>query len=364
MKRRVLFIVNGLGLGNSTRCHAVIECLRDMNVDVDVLTSGNGLWYFKNRPEIAALYEMDSLRYVSRKGRLSVWATLLSVPAQLGLLWRKRRRAIEIVRATRPDAVIIDSEYIFFRARILGVPVLALNNADVVCRVFKMAETDVPVSVKAQFYLVEKLDRLYHRLVPVFSLSPCLDERFLSGGKRVESIGPIVRPDLIGGQGAVQANAGGIVIMLSGSVFGTNVSFRKERYPVRIDVIGRTAPEGWTERDDVVFHGRCRDVSAIVRSARLVVVNGGFSAVSEMFCLQKPMLVVPVPRHAEQWLNAYMIKTLGVGDIIAEDEIDRAMLESLARGDEFCDAYSKLVSVPEGAQQAAQRILSFIEKKQ
>ena len=48
MNRRILFLINGLGLGNSTRCLAVIEKLIEKNCEVSVITSGNGEWFFQN----------------------------------------------------------------------------------------------------------------------------------------------------------------------------------------------------------------------------------------------------------------------------------------------------------------------------
>ena len=53
--------VNGLGLGNSTRCHAVMQCLAAAGCRIHVLTSGNGLSYFQNRDGIESLSEMESL---------------------------------------------------------------------------------------------------------------------------------------------------------------------------------------------------------------------------------------------------------------------------------------------------------------
>ena len=76
MPIRVLFLVNGLGLGNSTRCHAVIDRLHSRGVKVDVITAANGLWYFDGRPEIDSLNEMEALTYGQRGGRLSVLKTL------------------------------------------------------------------------------------------------------------------------------------------------------------------------------------------------------------------------------------------------------------------------------------------------
>ena len=77
--------------------------------------------------------------------------------------------------------------------------------------------------------------------------------------------------------------------------------------------------------------------------------------------MRKPMLVVPVPNHAEQWLNARMIKHLGVGDIIAEEDLEAAILPALSRIEEFRASYEHLPAPEDGAQQAAERIMALAE---
>ena len=83
---KLLFIVNGLGLGNSTRCDAIITRLIKRGLDIDVLTSGNGLQYFKERPDISNLFEFESFYYASKHGELSGWRTILSLPNFLRIL--------------------------------------------------------------------------------------------------------------------------------------------------------------------------------------------------------------------------------------------------------------------------------------
>lgn len=43
-KTVILFAVNGLGMGNSTRCHVVIQRLA-ADAEVHVITSGNRLFF-------------------------------------------------------------------------------------------------------------------------------------------------------------------------------------------------------------------------------------------------------------------------------------------------------------------------------
>ena len=56
----ILFLINGLGMGNSTRCHAIMQALAPRGHRLHVLTSGNGLTYFGDKPEVASLTAMEA----------------------------------------------------------------------------------------------------------------------------------------------------------------------------------------------------------------------------------------------------------------------------------------------------------------
>jgi uncharacterized protein (TIGR00661 family) len=112
-----------------------------------------------------------------------------------------------------------------------------------------------------------------------------------------------------------------------------------------------------------VFHGRVRDNTEIVRAADLMLVNGGFSAVSEAFALQKPMVVLPIPNHSEQWVNGKTIEQLGVGFMAREDDIEGAMLRAIADIDTLRAGYGRLPVMPDGAATAADLVVGLIKKK-
>ena len=92
----------------------------------------------------------------------------------------------------------------------------------------------------------------------------------------------------------------------------------------------------------------------------MAVINGGFSTVSEAFVKQKPMVVIPVPGHAEQWINARTIENLDVGMIAGEDELEQAMMNAYSRIKMFRDAYQTFPPLRSGAHEAAKLILDFI----
>lgn len=357
MTVRILFLVNGLGLGNSTRCHAVIQHLAAAGAEIEVVTSDNGLWFFEGKPDVVRVTPIPSLRYGSDQGRISILRTL----GQAGQMWRVLRQAestlSEVIARFRPQAVVADSVYALGPVRRAGLPLAALNNADMVVR--GMAKFgDRPACLLPQFLFVEMGDYLHHRIRPDLVISPRLDPTDTAATARLRPVGPIVRREC-----RSVAHDGGpprrVAIMLSGSVFGSPVTLRRRHGDLRIDVIGRPAPAAIPPNDGVAYHGKLRDSLSLLQQADLLVVNGGFSAVSEALVLQKPMVVIPVPRHAEQWINGRTIRHLGVGLIGSEDRLEEAMEEALQRIGDLRTAYDALPLPRNGAAQAADLILGL-----
>jgi len=357
---KILFFTSGLGLGNSTRCHAVIERLHTAGARVEVVTSGNGLWYFSDKPEVSDIHEVKSLAYGSKDGAISIARTFSSVGEMLSIFRSNARLLGSLLDRISPDVVVTDSDYNFVPIKRRNIPMAALNNADVVWHSYFNFENR-PSSIRPQFYGVEMLDYWFHKIVPDLVVSPSLDPDIKQDGGNIVRVGPIVRE----GYEATVRNgpAQRAVVMLSGSVFGTPVNFDRTQYPVAIDVIGREAPEGWSGGPDVTFHGKITDTYPLLKQADVVVVNGGFSAVSEMFWMKKPLVVVPVPNHAEQWVNAKTIEHLRVGMIATQSNYQDVMLEAIARLDGFRAAYEALPQAQDGAKQAAVAIARLAKQR-
>ena len=153
-----LFIINGLGFGNSTRCHAVIERLAASGCRVHVLTSGNGLAYFEGKSCIDSLHSMESFYYSSSNGGISGWATLKSVASLARIARAKRNRLVKLLDVLNPDVAVIDSEYAISPLRRRGVPIIAINNSEVV--VTRISETPAHGARNQEPFLVRRIFRL------------------------------------------------------------------------------------------------------------------------------------------------------------------------------------------------------------
>jgi UDP-N-acetylglucosamine:LPS N-acetylglucosamine transferase len=354
---KALFVINGLGLGNSTRCHSVIQQLQNRGVDVKIATSGNGIWYFRDRMDVSNITELCSLHYGSAKGKISIGRTLLSVPAMLKVLRDNAALLRSVLDREKPDVVVTDSEYSFIPMKRKGIPIIALNNSDVVVDSYTRF-SPLPRSVRAQYHAVEKSDFMYHRRIPDSVISPCLEPEREGIHPKFSRVGPVVRSECL--QLAENAPSGRVVIMLSGSVFGSPVRLRRSDYPFEIDILGRDAPENYEKQSGITYHSRVAESWKFLATADLVVINGGFSAVSEAFAMRKPMVVIPVPRHAEQWVNGETIRRLGVGMVADEENLEEALNVAVGKIDDFRSGYDRLPPIPDGAAQAADEIVSFV----
>jgi hypothetical protein len=145
-----------------------------------------------------------------------------------------------------------------------------------------------------------------------------------------------------------------VLFMLSGSVHASNISFSGRPLPFNIEVVGRPGQS----QGRVTFHGRRMNNLDLLARADALVINGGYSAVSEAFALRKLCFVVPVPGHAEQFVNASLVQDLGLGFSTTEELVLDQLLAMHQR-----NQWDALKPMPadidiDGARQAAKIILA------
>jgi UDP:flavonoid glycosyltransferase YjiC (YdhE family) len=337
-----------------------MQRLAERGAEIQIVTSGNGLWYFRSVPNIAKLHEVESLYYGVKDGRINITRTLQAVSDFAAILRRNARKIDAILTDWRPDVAVSDSVYTYRPFKHRGIPFVALNNADVVHMAYRRY-ADRPRSVQAQFWCVEESDYLFHRMVPDLVISPMLDPSLGEVGGNVRRVGPIVRQGF--SPSAARSPVRCVLVMLSGSRFGSPVIFDRIDWPFEIEVVGRPAPPNWDGGGRIRFHGKLLDNRALVEKADMVVVNGGFSAVSESFSMRKPLVVIPVPNHAEQWINARTIEHLGVGMSAQEADLENAMACAAQQVERFHEGYRRLGEIPDGAAQAAKLIMSMVTSR-
>ena len=362
MKKPVcLFMINGLGMGNSTRCYALIQKLAPM-AEIHVFTSGNGVMFHKDKEEVSSITESEAYFYAAKDGGISVMGTLASTWGLYQIFKRKSRQLENLIDKLKPDVVILDSEYSVFPVRRRKIPIIALNNSDVVVNEY-LARDDLPSSVRSQFWLVEFSDYQFHKTFVDMAISPSLKEDTPRSPK-FHRVGAMVREPFMEIAKTSRETpfksprqAKRVVFMLSGSIFASNITGAFSELPYEVEVVGR---EG-VSQGNVTYHGKVANSVDILKKADILVINGGFLAVSEAAALRKPAFVIPVPNHAEQVVNAYMLRDTGIGYVTSESTVI-GQLKELYEKDRWEGLKDEPLQVNfNGSVQAAEAVMSFLK---
>lgn len=360
--KRILFIVNGLGMGNSTRCHAIIEILHYRGYAIDVVTSGNGMDYFRHHiSSISDLIEIKSLFYKKYKGKLSIGRTILSIPVLAFLYIQNIYVLYKTFKNKSYDAVVIDSDYTILLLRIMfNIPVFAINNADVVVREMKKLGK-IPRKILMQF-LVEKMDYWFHRVFVDFVLSPTIILEWNNHAHdKIHHFPPFIRSGLTVTTGINKVH--NILIMLSGSQFSTDVRFIENRPNIpnmTITVMGRSG----SSSEEVKYLGKLYNNKSYLNRADILIINAGFSAVSEAVLLRKPCVIIPIDHHAEQYVNAHTMEKEGYALVANIDNVWQKTTELISNYNQVKQALDKKALPLNGHWLAADMIDEKINCKQ
>lgn len=313
-KSSVLFVVSGVGLGNSTRCLSIIEVLSSKGIECDVATFGIGMEFFKNLKLIRDLIALEPIRY--QKFGIFSLLTLGFQFAKISLL--NELKIFSVVRKKRPTIIVYDSTYGFFPRIFLDSTILTVNNSNQILREV-LKRKNLPRSKWAHFFLVETLDSIFQRIVPNWVLSPWpLPSKENSKSSRIKSISPIVRDQIkesIKTQKPLR-----IATVTTGSGLNKDLTRFSEDIAVLLNGTLLQKPPPPEE---------LRNNTEFLNQADLIITNGGFSSISEGLKRKVPLIVVPLSGHSEQWINARLIEELDWGIHVEEDDLPHLDLGNL-----------------------------------
>jgi uncharacterized protein (TIGR00661 family) len=205
-----------------------------------------------------------------------------------------------------PDAVITDFDsFAHAIGKILDVPTISVDHQHVFDRFEHPARVAARLSSRraVRAFVSAKTARCDAYVVTSFFFPPERERNttptFL--------VGPIVRPEL---ERVTPTNGEHVLVYQTTSGDPRLVdALRSVRARFVVYGLGRSETIGNVELRAFDEVGFVRDLA----SARAVMANGGFTAISEAVYLGKPILSVPVRGQPEQEMNAAWVDELGVG---------------------------------------------------
>ena len=327
-----LFLITGVGLGNATRCHALMEEL-SADCALELMASGNAYHYF-NRLGKWPPGQLEQLPY------------RLSGELMRNFL-RNRKTVHQKIKDKKFDFIVMDSEYSLAGSRVEPT-IFSVNSARGTNR-----ETAPLISRKnLPQFAVEQADVLMQKLMPDFIIRPdWVPESHLSGN--IFTVPPLVRRGLR--SHTVNPGTLTIGIMLSGSATSSDfIAFRSAAgiSGARFIQLGGMpdVPENFSweapESASVDFLTRID----------MLVTNAGHTTLSEAFAAHIPTLSLPLPGHFEQTVNAHAFREKGFGDTCSHAEIGTVLPRFISRYREFMSNFDNVSEIKSGASLAAEFI--------
>ncbi len=312
MKKRLLFLVNGYGLGNSTRIHGIIQHLSD-RYSIDVFAYGNSFEYFKQVSEIDKLFLGQPLKYGVKNGQIDLFECIKKVFQNILSICKSRQDIKTILKSHRYSLIVSDSSFstFFLKNR---PKMISINNSDIILkRSLKIKKKEAYV----QFF-IECLDYVYQYLVSDLIISPFFES--CKDTKKHKHTSFIVRKSFRNSDLKFEKHH--VLIMPGGSrALNRNVSLSWNHDFCDLSVLG----------DQIYVSGKIKketkilDTSHLISRSTILVINGGFSSISEGLAMARPMVVIPVEGHMEQRVNALWVERNKMGKISSWKDLESSL---------------------------------------
>lgn len=317
MSKSVLFVINGFGMGNATRCDSLMDIIRD-EYEIDVITSDKAHLYFQKSPKVKQLFKQQDLNIKKTHTYGSVAYYTSYIPHFIKRLFNNYFIQKKIIAQKKYDMVFFDSDYSFILHK-LSHPRqknIGINNSFEIIRHFVKKPHELKWSFLLSF-LIEALDLMFYLIFCKYIICPCLDQKLAAKSQigKIQLTPALVRKSLIELRSSVINNKA--LVMASSSNVESSLKKMIEQ-----NQIGHL---------NFVYHDFEVDNRQSLTESNYVICNSGQSSVAECLYLKKSAVVVRIEDHAEQYVNSQIAKANGliaVNPIIEDFQAGFAQLKS------------------------------------
>jgi uncharacterized protein (TIGR00661 family) len=331
---RILYGVNGEGMGHATRSEVVIGSLLESH-DVRVVASGAAYRHLRER--LPRVDEIFGPTFALDHGEIQRWATLRqNVQHAVHELPDTVKRWVAEVDEWKPDVVISDFEPLAgVYARSSHTPLIAVDNINILDRCRHDAEI---IGSQRQDYLLARA--VTHSMVPgavEYIVTTFFHPPLAKQGTTL--VAPIIRPEIVD----AKPESGEHLVVYSSGDPRLLDALRAAGMPARVYGMRGGPDEAEADGNLELRPRTSADFVESLRTARGVVAGGGFSLLSEAVYLGKPILSVPLHGQFEQVMNARYVQRLGYGlctDEVTEDVLGE-FVERLPRFQSALESYEQ-----------------------
>ncbi len=304
---RILFSVNGIGIGHATRSLAIAKTFKRDKV---LFASYGNAYSF-----LSKYYPTEKFDWFEIKGEsfsVKTLKTVLDVIKNYGKQTKTEKKMDKIIENFNPDIIISDAELVSIKeSKKYGIPLFTVSNLNSVINNYRFIPKELKTSqIKFQKSFVDFVCKfMSSRSKVVFypSFDPMI--KYFEKTKITDLI-VRKRPKKIERKRVIYVSFGGAKL---------------EKSPIDMIINSLKKIEGFTfvisgyHRNVNVKNLRLRtfiDPFQVLSRASAVITTAGHSSISEALVYKKPILALPIQNHVEQLANAFAVKKLSVGDVL------------------------------------------------
>lgn len=298
---RILYGVNGMGMGHAIRSKPILEYLSEKH-EVFVVSGGKAyalLSRFFKAKKIGQFYILH------RNNKVNPLLTFLYNFFRFPFIFIKNLSILKIIADFKPEVVISDFEpFTSYSAFICGKPLIYIDNQHIAINTEVAKETDFISRILANAVIRFFSPPATHYLIVTFFYPKIKHKNtFLSP--------PSLRKEIL----KSRPKSGNNVLIYISSKRNGIFDFLKK---IDETFIVYGADKDCREKNIVFKKFSESEFIKDLASAKAFISNGSFSTIGEALHFHKPVMVIPLKKHHEQSLNGVYIKKLGYGECFEE----------------------------------------------
>jgi len=300
---RIWYSVLGDGMGHAIRSDTIIEELLKKH-DL-IITATKKAYRFLKKKYGNIVYEIEGQELVHEDNAVNIGDSVINYFRDFPFKLRKNTKNIlSLINDFKPDIVISDFEPAshYFGA-IFNIPCISIDNVHVLseCKVKLLPGTNMELK-RAHLLL-----RFLH-LKSDYYILPAFADVTPKNPKKTIIVDPIIRKSVR----KLKPQTGDFVLVYQTTATNTKMLpvLKKSKNKFVIYGMGKKKDSKnlkFKEFNETTF---LEDL----RKAKFVIVNGGFTVISEALFLKKPIFAIPIENQLEQEFNGFSLRDRGFGD--------------------------------------------------
>jgi len=359
-----------IGLGHITRAYPIAQELNSRHITTVFSTYLDGLEFAK-RNHLPTFEAVPINFKVTNDGEIDFKLTAATSGFSLGIrtLLRQLTQEIRFMKTFKPDVVFSDSRISSLVAGwLLRIPVVLMLNQYRI-EIIRRPSNKKLTKFDRFFFIIANLGWLFVRTAiqmvwgksRIILIPDLLDPYTISLGNlaiprryngKIKLIGPIVRNEHRNGSSLLTNETGPskkkpqIYAAVSGPKIERQVlntiligalSHLSKKYDI---VLSKGDPQGKTkpkEMKGIQVFDWIRNQEDCMKASDVIIGRAGHGIIMKSLTYGKPMLLIPIPDHTEQYGNSKRAESMGVAKVLDQNKVNfrklDTLLQQLLKGD-------------------------------